>query len=239
MRSFTWSMALVIALALPQLCLGQTLSSSAPAGTPVAPPPLLGPDSYFSSTAAMQQALLLLPPPPPPNSPAQAVNGQFLSDIVSTASPQMVANAQATANFSVFDFSDVLGPGFNAQNLPVTNAFFNKVTINTVNASDNLKAFYNSPGPQTPETYPSTQTMMGFDEGVLLADMVPEKATQLQAFGVQEGLNRLIVYAHWPTDVVGGQMLSTIFLPDLYASPQFQTDFNAAKTEVRTQLGLK
>jgi len=200
---------------------------------------LLGPDYYFSSTAAAQQALLFLPSPPPPNSDAQALNAQILNTVIATATPQMAANAQETANFSVFDFSDVLGPGFNAQNLPVTNDFFKKVTINTVNASDNLKAYYNSPGPQTPETYPSTQTMMGFDEGVLLGNMIPEKQTQLQAFGVQEGINRLIMNAHWPTDVAGGQMLSTIFLPDLYASPQFLSDFNQAKTEVRAQQGLQ
>lgn len=239
MRVIIGSLAVLIALVLPQICMGQPSNSGTTAGTPGAPIPSLGPDDYFSSTGAMQQALLLLPAPPQPNSDAQGLNVQLLNTVIATATPTMKANAQATANFSVFDFSDVLGPEFTAKNMPVTNAFFDKVTINTVNASNYLKSYYNSPGPQSPETYPSTQTMMGFNEGVLLGLMVPEKQNQLQTFGVQEGLNRLIVNAHWPTDVVGGQMLSSILLPDMFASANFQSDFNAAKKEVRTGLGLK
>lgn len=239
MRVFIWSVVLVVVLALPPFCLGQTLPSSAPAGTPVAPPPPVGQDVYFDSAAAMLQALTLLPTPPAPGSDAQAANVQTLNTILATATPQMKADAQATANYTVFDFATVLGPGFTAQNLPVTNDFFNKVTVNTVNSSSLLKAYYNSPGPQMPATYPSTQTMMGSDEGALLSLMIPEKGPQIQTFAVQEGLNRLIMNAHWPTDVAGGQMLSTIFVQDLFTSPQFVSDFNATKTEVRSQLGLK
>jgi acid phosphatase (class A) len=172
-------------------------------------------------------------------SPGQATNVQTLNTVIADASPQAVANANATANYTVFDFATVLGPSFNAQNLPILNDFFNKVTINTVDASQDVKAFFNSPGPQTPATYPSTQTMMGLDEGVLLGLMVPEMQSQLQSFGIQEGLNRLIVDAHWPTDVSGGYMLSDILMQDMSASPQFQSDFNAAKTELRSVLGLK
>jgi membrane-associated phospholipid phosphatase len=187
----------------------------------------------------VQQALALLPPPPAPGSDAQAANMQTLNTILATATPQMKANAQATANYTVFDFATVLGPGFTASNLPTLNTFINNVTINTVNSASQLKAVYNSPGPQMPATYPSTQTMMGMNEGALLALMIPEKGPQLQTFGVQEGLNRLIMNAHWPTDVAGGQMLSTIYLQDLFASPRFVSDFNAAKVEVRDQQGLK
>ena len=243
MRVWTLSVACVVVLALPPFCLGQSVSStlpaSAPAGTPIAPPPSIGTDLYFDSAAAVQQALALLPPPPAPGSDAQAANAQTLNTILATATPQMKANAQATANYSVFDFATVLGPGFTADNLPTLNTFITNVTINTVNSASQLKAVYNSPGPQMAATYPSTQTMMGMNEGALLALMVPEKAPQLQTFGVQEGLNRLIMNAHWPTDVAGGQMLSTIYLQDLFASPRFVSDYTAAKAEVRAQQGLK
>lgn len=234
------SLMLLLALVLPQICLGQAvLPTSAPADTPVAPPKSVGTDIYFSSASAFEQAVMLLPPPPAPGSDAQAANAQTLKTIVSTATPQMVANANATANYTVFDFSAVLGDGFTPENLPKLNTFFNNVSVNTVNASDLLKAYYNSPGPQSAETYPSTQTLMGTDEGALLSLMIPEKAPQLQAFGVQEGLNRLILDQHWPTDVAGGWTVSTIYLQDMFSSPQFVSDFNAAKDEVRAQQGLK
>jgi len=199
----------------------------------------LGPDAYFSSTAAAQQALLLLPPPPSPGTAAQAANIQILNTVMATASPAMVSRAQADVAPSVFDFSTVLGVGFNAQNLPVTNAFFNKVTINTQNTNITLDRTYNSQGPVTAASYPSAHTVLGYIDGVLLGDMLPEKKDQLLTYGVQFGLNRLILGQHWPTDVGAGQMEATILLPILSASPQFQSDFSQAKAELRAQQGLR
>jgi hypothetical protein len=77
--------------------------------------------------------------------------------------------------------------------------------------------------------------MLGVVEGTLLSDMLPQKQGQLQAFGFQEGLNRMILYAHWPTDVSSGMMLGGILVNDLFASPQFVSDFNAAKSELIAQ----
>lgn len=223
MRSFAASMAVVVALALPTFCLGQSL----------------GPDAYFSSNAAALQALMLLPQPPAPGTAAQGANMLILNTVMNTATPQMVAQAQADAIPSVFDFSAVLGEDFTAQNLPATNSFFQKVTINTQNANDTLKNIYNSQGPVTAASYPSSHALLGLVDGVLLGDMIPEKQGQLLTYGVQYGLNRLILGQHWPTDVSAAQMETGIFLADLFASPQFQSDFNEAKAELRAQQGLK
>lgn len=223
MRSFVVSMAVVIALALPTFCLGQSL----------------GPDAYFSSTAAALQALMLLPQPPAPGTAAQGANMLILNTVMNTATPQMTAQAQVDAIPSVFDFSAVLGEDFTAQSLPATNSFFLKVTINTQNANDTLKNIYNSQGPVTPASYPSSHALLGLVDGVLLGDMIPEKQGQLLTYGVQYGLNRLILGQHWPTDVSAAQMETGIFLADLFASPQFQSDFTEAKAELRAQQGLK
>lgn len=229
MRFLARYMTVLIVLLLPQFCFGQ-----------IVPPGSLGPDAYFPSAAAAMQALMLLPPPPQPGSAAQAANVQLNNTIQATASPQATAQAQKEgASYSVFAFSDVLGPGFSPQNLPVTDEFFKKVTINTQNTNYELKDIYNSPGPQTPASYPSTQALLGDINGTLLGYMIPEKQVQLQTFGVQFGLDRLIVNAHWPTDVGAAQMETGILVIDLFASPQFQSDFNAAKAEVRAQQGLK
>lgn len=223
MRSLVLFLAVLAVAAFPGACLGQSL----------------GPDSYFSSTAAALQALMLLPQPPAPGTAAQGANVQILNTVMNTATPQMVAQAQADAIPSVFDFSTVLGADFTAQNLPATNAFFIKVTINTQNANDTLKNIYNSQGPVTPASYPSSHALLGLVDGVLLGSMLPEKQGQLLTYGVQYGLNRLILGQHWPTDVGAAQMETGIFLADLFASPQFQIDFNLAKSELRAQQGLK
>lgn len=223
MRAFVVSLAVLAVAAFPGPCLGQSL----------------GPDAYFSSTAAALQALMLLPQPPAPGTAAQAANVQILNSVMSTATPQMTTKAQADSVPSVFDFSTVLGADFTAQNLPATNAFFIKVTINTQNANDTLKNIYNSQGPVSAASYPSSHALLGLIDGVLLGDMLPEKQGQLLTYGVQYGLNRLILGQHWPTDVSAAQMETGIFLADLFASPQFQSDFNRAKAELRAQQGLR
>ncbi|MFP5239416.1 MAG: phosphatase PAP2 family protein [Acidobacteriota bacterium] len=200
---------------------------------------LLGPDPYFSSQAATLEALTLLPTPPQPGSANQAANVQLLSIVTSTATPQMVAAAQWDATPSVFDFSQVLGPDFTAEKLPVTNAFFTKVVTNIENTNINLDKLYHSQGPVSPDSYPSAHTLLGFVDGVILAGMVPEKKDQLLTYGVQFGLNRLVLGAHWPTDVTAGQMEAALLLPALYSSSQFMADFERSKAEVRAQLGLK
>jgi len=199
----------------------------------------LGPDAYFPSATAALQALLLLPAPPAPGSAAQAANVQILGTAMATATPQMRAQAEADAIPSVFDFSAVLGADFTARNLPATNAFFQKVTINTQNANDALKNIYNSQGPVSAASYPSSHALLGLVDGVLLGGMIPEKQGELLTYGVQYGLNRLILGQHWPTDVGAAQMETGVFLIDLSASPQFQSDYAQAKTEVRAALGLK
>jgi acid phosphatase (class A) len=231
MRYFTGFLLGVLALALPVACLGQELGLK---------PELLGPDKYFPEALAVQQALLVLPSPPQPGTAAQAVNVQTLNTVIAAASPQATAQAQVEGqSYDVWAFSALLGQGFNASNLPILNNFFNDVTINTQNVNYDLKAIYNSPGPTSAATYPSTQALLGDINGMLLSYMIPEKAQELQTFGIQFGLDRLIVNAHWPTDVAAAQMETPLLLGDLFSSSQFVSDFNAAKAELRAQQGLK
>jgi len=229
MRSLAGYIIVTIILLLPQNSFGQLV-----------PPGSLGPDAYFPSAAAAEQLLLLLPSPPAPGSAAQAANITINNMVQATASPQALAQAQLEgSSYSVFSFSSVLGSGFNAQNLPVLANFFNEVTINTQNTNYELKDIYNSQGPQTAASYPSTQALLGDINGVLLGYMLPQDATQLQTFGVQFGLDRLIVNAHWPTDVGAAQMETGVLVSDLFASPQFQSDFNAAKAELQAEQSKK
>ncbi|GFK93120.1 Major phosphate-irrepressible acid phosphatase [Fundidesulfovibrio magnetotacticus] len=224
--------------ALLLLALGMSLAVAGLApGRALAQP--LGPDPYFSSAAATLAALQLLPLPPAPGTAAQAANVQLLQAVTATATPQMTAAALWDSDPSVFDFSQVLGQDFNAKNLPAANAFFTRVALNIENTNINLDRIYNSQGPVSPASYPSAHTLLGLVDGMILADMVPEKRGELVTYGVQYGLNRLILGQHWPADVGAGQMEAGVVLLALRASPSFQSDFDLARAEVRARLGLR
>jgi acid phosphatase (class A) len=63
--------------------------------------------------------------------------------------------------------------------------------------------------------------------------MVPEKATELYARGYQYGANRVIAGVHFPTDLEAGRMAATVIAAGLMQNPQFQSEFETAKAELR------
>jgi acid phosphatase (class A) len=68
--------------------------------------------------------------------------------------------------------------------------------------------------------------------------MVPEKAAALFARGREAGDNRLVLGAHYPTDVEAGRLLATAVATALFQNPAFLKDFEEARAEVRKALGL-
>jgi acid phosphatase (class A) len=68
--------------------------------------------------------------------------------------------------------------------------------------------------------------------------MVPEKRAELFARGWEFGQNRVVGGVHYPTDVEAGRIDATVLVYAMMQNPQYKSDFAAAKTELRTALGL-
>lgn len=73
---------------------------------------------------------------------------------------------------------------------------------------------------------------------IVLGNMVPEKRTEIMARGWELGNLRLIGGIHFPSDVEAGRVSGTLIAASLMLRADFLTDFEAAKTELRTALGL-
>jgi acid phosphatase (class A) len=87
-------------------------------------------------------------------------------------------------------------------------------------------------------SYPSGHAAFGAACAVILAQMVPEERAALFARGRAYGQSRVIIGAHFPTDVEAGGLIGTAAAAFLLQNPQFQSDLRAARAGLRQALGL-
>lgn len=87
-------------------------------------------------------------------------------------------------------------------------------------------------------SYPSGHSTYGTVCAILLADMVPEKRAQLYARALDFAHSRMVVGAHFPTDLEAGRLTGTVAAQLLMQNAAFQHDFDAARVSLRAGLGL-
>jgi acid phosphatase (class A) len=87
-------------------------------------------------------------------------------------------------------------------------------------------------------SYPSGHSTFGTVCAILLAEMVPEKRAELFARGLDYAHSRMVVGAHFPTDLEGGRLTGTVAVQLLTQNPRFQHDFAVERAALRTALGL-
>ncbi|WP_043600312.1 acid phosphatase [Solidesulfovibrio magneticus] len=213
-------------------------------------PQLAWSETQFVSPQQVDLARLL-PPPPAMDSAEQRDEIALLLQLQKDRTPDMVAFAQADAAREVFRFTDVVGPQFTAEKLPVAAAFFKAVKENGDAILGNAKKHWDRPRPYAASSqidpcvpkpgnasYPSGHSTYGTLMGIILANMVPEKAQALAARAEQYRFNREIGGVHYPSDVAAGRITGTVIAAFLFNSPEFQQQYAAARAEVRSALGL-
>ena len=80
-------------------------------------------------------------------------------------------------------------------------------------------------------SYPSGHTSRGWATALLLSEVCPEHANEILKRGWDYGESRVIVGAHWQTDVDASRMGASIGYGALQASPTFREDMKAARQE--------
>jgi acid phosphatase (class A) len=87
-------------------------------------------------------------------------------------------------------------------------------------------------------SYPSGHTAFGTACAIVLAQMVPEQRAALFARAQLYGESRLIVGAHFPTDVDAGRRVGTAAAGVMLQNAAFQADLRAATAQLRAALAL-
>lgn len=87
-------------------------------------------------------------------------------------------------------------------------------------------------------SYPSGHTAFGTGCAIVLAQMVPEQRAAVFARARLYGESRLIVGAHYPTDVDAGRRVGTAAAGLMLQNALFQADLLTARAQLRRALGL-
>lgn len=194
----------------------------------------------------------LLPPPPAAGSAAAQRDLQAVLTVQQSRTAQDMAAAKADVEHSVFRFADAIGANMQAAALPKTAAFFERVARLDRAEAKAAKRYWKRPRPSVVSSdvhplskektddwsYPSGHATFGYTTAVLLANMLPEKRAEIFARADVYAQHRIVMGAHFPTDLEGGRLAGTLIAAQILRDPQWQVDYDAARGELRRVLGL-
>jgi acid phosphatase (class A) len=194
----------------------------------------------------------LLPPPPAAGSTAARDDLETVLQVQRTRSPQEMAAAKADKQQSGFRFADALGADLQPEALPKTAAFFARVAKFDKSQVQEAKMYWHRPRPSavssqvhplSPEkpddwSYPSGHATFGYSSAALLATMLPERRAQIFARADLYAQHRIVMGAHFPTDIEAGKVAGIVLAQEILSDPQWQADYAAARAELRHALGM-
>ena len=91
---------------------------------------------------------------------------------------------------------------------------------------------------EVPDSYPSGHGVSGYLLAFTVAQIVPEKRTEILARADEYAHNRLVCGVHYPSDLAASRSVAYAVFGYMMATPRFQVDLAAARTETRKKLGL-
>lgn len=214
--------------------------------------------SGYLGREKVPDSLLLNPPPPARGTVAQIRDEEAAGAAVALrGTPRWdlarrdadLFSAQATDTFSC-----AAGFAISPQTTPKLNTLLRRAAADMALGSYPTKNQYKRPRPFmvngeptcTPQdeamlrqdgSYPSGHAAIGYGWGMLLAEMVPDRAALLVARGRAFGDSRRVCNVHWLSDVEEGRVVATAVVARLHAEPAFQKDLKAAQKEVAKQRG--
>lgn len=225
----------------------------------VTPPPsnFFAQKSYLSP-AELPDGAAILPAPPAPGSAAEArdIEAQKAA-IALRGSPRWDLarrDADLFSSTATNTYSCAAGIKLGAQTTPKINALMLRAARDLAIATRSTKVKYMRKRPFmvngepncTPEqdkilandgSYPSGHSAIGWGWGLILAEVIPGRATQLVARGRAFGDSRRICNVHWLYDTEEGRIAADAVLARMHANPEFLTDVAAAREEAATLAG--
>ncbi|MET0364687.1 MAG: phosphatase PAP2 family protein [Sphingobium sp.] len=253
--------AVLIAMMLPQVGLAQAPAVSQQSTPPSTMPPSVQSRMFAQSYLKPDQlpnSAVLVPPPPASGSEAMKRDTEGATTAVAQQGGARWKLAVADAELMAPDaigttFSCASGFAISAKATPALSALLSRAAANLAMSTMAAKRKYQRARPFmvngkptcTPEleavlrkdgSYPSGHSAIGFGTGLILAEAIPSRATELVARGRVFGDSRRICNVHWLSDIEEGRFMAAATFARLNADPAFQKDLAAARSEADAAL---
>ncbi|MBE7244816.1 acid phosphatase [Methylobacterium radiotolerans] len=236
---------------------------AAPSATPAAPS--LGADTLkpgkpavkpYLAEGAVPDAVQFLPSPPAHDAPLdKADRAAFSSTRALKGTPrwELAANDVSEGAAAVLEnFACVLGTRIDQARVPAVINLLERARLDLARATRGPKVHYRRLRPfvgnEAPIcvqrsqaladsfSYPSGHATQGWAYALILASLVPEKATPILARGRAYGESRIVCGVHWLSDVAAGRLTGTAVFAALMGDATFRADLDRARAELRAAL---
>jgi acid phosphatase (class A) len=195
----------------------------------------------------------LLPPPPPPGSGREADDEAIFKATRGLEGGPRWAVATSDVNLRQGPgvFACALGLTLDAENAPKLTRLFFRVAADSHNVIEAPKNHYGRPRPYAgspaaptcePKTegltsnpsYPSGHAAIGWAWGLILAELAPDRATDITMRARAFGESRIVCGVHYLSDVQAGRDAAAMLIAAEHGNPEFRADMDTARAELRT-----
>ncbi len=213
-----------------------------------AQPPLKG---YLG--ADVPDATRLVPPPPPPGSGRAADDEAiFKATRAMEGSPRWaVATSDVNLRQGPGVFACPLGLSLGPDNAPALTRLFFRLAADSHNLIDPAKNHYARPRPYaaTPDaptcepktedltnnpSYPSGHASIGWAWGLILAELAPDRASDIMMRARSFGESRIVCGVHYLSDVQAGRDAAAMLVAAEHGNAEFRADLEAAREELKS-----
>jgi acid phosphatase (class A) len=220
-------------------------AAAAAVGLMAAAPP---PAGYLGE--ALPNTYKILPPAPVPGTTRwEADRSIYLGTRKFQDTPRWkMAQGDVDSAAILKDLSCAIGVELTKANAPKTTALIMKTGIDVSRATNLPKDIYKRPRPYLTDEgpicvpkdaslaaspdYPSGHNTWGWTVGLIMAELAPDRATEILSRARAFGEGRLVCGVHTLSAVEAGRMNGSIVVAALHGQEAFRKDLDAARAEV-------
>jgi acid phosphatase (class A) len=208
-------------------------------------------DGYLPKSA-IPDTTAVLPPPPAPGTGVDADDhAAFRSSRALKYTPRWsmaIGDVEQTPEAAFLDFACALGVTLDDGSAPTLSNMFSRIRVDARGVVDPPKDHYARHRPyldqegdicveKTPSlaasaSYPSGHSTLSWAWGLILAELAPDRATEILARARAYAESRVVCGVHYPSDIEAGRANGSILVAALHASSDFRADMEKARAEL-------
>jgi acid phosphatase (class A) len=218
--------------------------------TPTAAAPISG----YLAPGDAPDTIRILPPPPAAGSGRELEDKALFAATRGEKDDPRWALATADADLhpanGMADFACAMGLTLTPDNAPTLALLFARISRDARAVIDPPKEHYARPRPYLSDTnapicvektddlaksasYPSGHSTQSWAWGLVLAELAPDRASDILMRARSIGESRIICGVHYLSDIEAGRDAGAVLVARLHADPAFQADLAKARDEIK------